>query len=70
MTFNEYYNYLLDSGIVKDEETLQVLTCINGWNEQTLDDVLYCLTGYRDIEQYLESEDIETYKEYYNEEEE
>ena len=62
MNLEQYYNYLLENGIVS-EETLNVVTSINGYNEKTLDDVLYVKTGYRDIEQYLEYEDRETYEE-------
>ena len=64
MELEDYYNYLIDTEIVS-EDSLRLVTCINGYNEQTLDDVLYCLTGYRDLEQYLEAEDEETFKEYY-----
>lgn len=68
MTLDEYYNYLLDTNIA-EEQTLEVATSLNGYSINTLDDVLYCLTGYRDIEQYLEYEDIQMYEEYYNKEE-
>lgn len=64
MNLEQYYNYLLEYEIVS-EETLNVVTSINGYNEKTLDDVLYVKSGYRDIEQYLEYEDRETYEEYY-----
>lgn len=69
MNLEQYYNYLLEYEIV-DEETLNVVTSINGYNEKTLDDVLYVKTGYRDIEQYLEYEDRKTYEEYYGASEE
>lgn len=69
MNLEQYYNYLLENGIVS-EETLNVVTSINGYNEKTLDDVLYVKSGYRDIEQYLEYEDKETYEEYYGTSEE
>ena len=69
MSLEEYYNYLLGYDIVS-EETLDVVTSINGYNEKTLDDVLYVKTGYRDIEQYLEYEDQETYREYYGDDDE
>lgn len=64
MNLEQYYNYLLEYEIVS-EETLNVVTSINGYNEKTLDDVLYAKTGYRNMEQYLEYEDQETYEEYY-----
>lgn len=69
MNLEEYYNYLIDYELVS-EETLDIITSINGYNEETLDDVLYCVSEYRDIEQYLEYEDRETYMEYYGKEDE
>lgn len=64
MNLEQYYNYLIEYEIVS-EETLNVVTSINGYNEKTIDDVLYVKTGYRNMEQYLEYEDQETYEEYY-----
>ena len=69
MNLEQYYNYLIDYELVSGE-TLDIITSINGYNEETLDDVLYCVSGYRDIEQYLEYEDTDTYNEYYNEDDE
>lgn len=69
MTVNEYENYLIENLGVK-EEVINCITSINGYNEDTLDNILYYYTGYRTIEQYLECEDLETYREYYHEEEE
>ena len=68
MSLEEYSNYLIDN-LGVNEETINCITSINGYNEDTLDDILYYFTGYRDLEQYLEYEDRETYREYYNEEE-
>ena len=69
MELKEYDDYLVNTlGI--SEEVLNCVTSINGYNEETLDDILYYFTGYRDIEQYLEYEDRETYREYYQKEEE
>lgn len=69
MNLEQYYSYLIDYELVSGE-TLEIITSINGYTEETLDDVLYCVSGYRDIEQYLEYEDIDTYNEYYKEEDE
>lgn len=69
MTLDEYYNYLLDTNIA-EEQTLDVAVALDGYCEDTLDNVLYVLTGYREIEQYLEFEDPETYETYYKEEQE
>ena len=48
----EYYNFLIDEGIATEQE-LNLVTSINGYNIETLDDVLYVRTGYRDYEQYI-----------------
>lgn len=69
MTMNEYEEYLIENLGVK-EEVINCITSINGYNEKTLDDVLYYYTGYRDLEQYTESEDLETYRQYYGLDEE
>lgn len=61
MTMKEYEKYLIENLGVK-EEVINCITSINGYNENTLDNVLYYYTGYRDLEQYTESEDLETYK--------
>ena len=47
---SDLWDYLLDKGIVS-EETLRVVTSINGYNIDTLEDVLYATTGYRSLEQ-------------------
>lgn len=64
MSLEDYNNYLINNlGI--SEEVINCITSINGYNEETFDNILYYYTGYRDLEQYLECEDLETYKEYY-----
>ncbi|MCM1226394.1 MAG: hypothetical protein NC320_03085 [Clostridium sp.] len=50
MSLDEMWDYLLDY-VGVSEETLQVVTNINGYNEQTMCDILYAVTGYRDFEQ-------------------
>jgi hypothetical protein len=52
---NLYYDNLIQYGIATQEE-INLVTNINGWNEQTFNNILYVKTGYRDWEQY---EDIE-----------
>ena len=57
MDFKEYSNYLIEYvGI--SEEVINCITGINGDSEETLNDVLYYYTGYRDLEQYTEYEDM------------
>ena len=64
MSLEDYNNYLINNlGI--SEEVIDCITSINGYNEETLDNILYYYTGYRDLKQYTEYEDKETYKEYY-----
>ena len=64
MELNEYYNYLINN-IGINEEVLKCITNINGYNENTLNDILYYYTSYKDLEQYTEFEDIMTYDKYY-----
>ena len=64
MSLEDYYDYLINN-VGVNEEVMNCITGIDGYNEKTFDNVLYYYTGYRDIEQYLECEDIETYREYY-----
>lgn len=49
------WDWLMDE-IGVSEETLNVVTDINGYNMETLNDVLYAVTGYRSREQYEEGE--------------
>lgn len=51
---NTMFDYLAERGIATEGE-LQLVTCINGYTVETLNDVLYVRTGYRSIEQ-LEAE--------------
>lgn len=59
MSLNEIYDYLVSTGIATEEE-IQLVTDINGWNEEALNDIVYARTGYRDMKQYLKSECYET----------
>lgn len=38
------------------ESTLQLVTRLNGYNLETMEDVLYVLTGYHSYEQFMENE--------------
>lgn len=51
LKISEYYDFLIDEGIATDEE-LRLVTSINGYNIETLNDILYVRTGYRDYDQY------------------
>ena len=52
-TTNKLWDYLLDGGLAS-EETLKIITAINGYNLDTLEDVLYATTGYRSLDQINE----------------
>lgn len=52
---DEIWNWLLSEDIATEEE-LQLITSINGYSEETLNDVIYSRTGYHSMEQYKESE--------------
>ena len=43
------WDTLLDLGV--SEQTLQIVTAINGYTIETLMDILYAHTGYRSFEQ-------------------
>lgn len=49
MTIADMWNKLLDMGV--SEETLNIVTSINGYSEETLCDVLYAYAGYHLFEQ-------------------
>lgn len=54
---NKLWDEIINYGIATQKE-LELITSINGFNVETLNDVIYCRTAYRSIEQYLE--DLET----------
>ena len=53
-----YWDFIIDNGIAS-EEALRLVTNINGYSEETLDDVLYCQTGNRSVEQYCSENEID-----------
>lgn len=53
MNKEQMWNYL-NEVILVSEQTLQVVTAINGYSEETMCDILYAVTGYRDFDQYEE----------------
>jgi len=55
MDIAKYWDELIEQGIATEEE-LKLVTCINGYNEDTMNSVLYARTGYRSLEQLNESE--------------
>lgn len=45
---------VLEEQIGVSQETLDVVTCINGYSEETMCDILYAVTGYRSFDQLEE----------------
>ena len=59
------WDIFIDYGLCS-EETLQVVTNINGYSEETMLDILYAVTGFRNFEQLaddlgLDTEETEEY---------
>jgi len=53
--FNDLYDYLLDTETAS-EQTLGVALALGGQTVETLESVLFVLTGYRTLEQLTELE--------------
>ena len=51
---NTIWDEIIELSIATEEE-LQLVTSINGYNEETLNDVIYARTGYHDLEQLKNS---------------
>ena len=49
MDKNKAWDALLEQGV--SEDTLQVVTAINGWSMDTMEAVLFAVTGYRSFDQ-------------------
>ena len=52
-TINEVWDLLIEYGVATQEE-LELVTCINGYNIDTLNDVIYVRTGFRNLDQLME----------------
>lgn len=55
METTEIYNTLLDLNLFTEDE-LQLITNMNGYNNDTLNDAIYARFGYRSLEQMLEED--------------
>ena len=51
----ETWDFILEYEIASEEE-LQLVTNINGYNLETLNDIIEVRSGYEDMEQYIEME--------------
>ena len=50
---NHMYDTILELGIAIREE-LELVTSINGFNEQALNDIVYVREGYQTLDQFIE----------------
>ncbi len=48
------WDTLIDLQVTTDD-SLKLVTCINGYNLETMEAVLFALTGYRTLEQFNNS---------------
>lgn len=55
LTISEYWDKIIELNIATEKE-LQLITDINGYNIEALNDVIYSRTGYRDLYQLLDLE--------------
>ena len=55
MDISTIWDAIIEYGIATKEE-LSLVTAIDGYNKDTLNNVIYVRTGYNDIEQLLEEE--------------
>ena len=44
MTLEQKMDFLIENGIATEEE-IKLVTCINGWNDETFDDIYYARAG-------------------------
>ena len=52
---DKLWDYIIDTQIATEDE-LKLVTCIKGYNEEALNDVIYARTGYHSMEQLEECE--------------
>lgn len=55
MSKEKIWAYIIENGIATEEE-LKLVTCINGYNDEALNAVIYARTGYHDVEQLTDCE--------------
>lgn len=53
MTVDNMFD-ILTTFEIASEEAIHLVSCINGYSKETMSDILYARTGYRDFETFLE----------------
>lgn len=56
MKVEEAWDYLIETGLAT-EQTLQIITSINGYSLDTLESVLYATAGYRNFNQMSDEDE-------------
>ena len=56
MTISEMWDVIVEQYEIATWKELELVTTIDGYNEDTLNNVIYVRTGYNDIYQLLEEE--------------
>lgn len=51
-------NFLIEQGIATEDE-ISLVTQINGYSIDTLNDILYARTGYHDLDTYYQDLDVD-----------
>ena len=51
---DETFEEIIERGIATESE-VELITCINGYDIETLNAIIHARTGYRDLEQLKES---------------
>tara|TARA_Y100001963_G_C6653408_1_gene386840 strand:- start:226 stop:441 length:216 start_codon:yes stop_codon:yes gene_type:complete len=55
MNKKQIYDFIIDNNIATEKE-INLVTCINGYNKKSLNNIIYARTGYHDPEQCLDCE--------------
>ena len=55
MTVDNMFD-ILTAFEIASEEAIHLVSCINGYSKETMLDILYARTGYRDFETFLDIE--------------
>lgn len=60
------WDFIVDNNIATEDE-ISLVTDINGWSEETMNDIIFARTGYRSYEQCLDDsfEGTEELNDYY-----
>ena len=52
----DLWDAIVEHGIATEEE-IELVTAINGFNDNALNDIIYVRTGYKNIEDFLEDKE-------------